>query len=63
MSVQVGNKKITDQNRNSSTLWQGSMINSTEGSVNANAAKDINVNGSNDICKQRYQYVWRYSEL
>ncbi|AYN86803.1 hypothetical protein [Commensalibacter melissae] len=46
MSVQVGNKKITDQNRNSSTLWQGSMINSTEGSVNANAAKDINVNGS-----------------
>ena len=46
MNVQVGNKKITDQNRNSSTLWQGSMINSTEGSVNANAAKDINVNGS-----------------
>ncbi|CAI3954812.1 S-layer family protein [Commensalibacter papalotli (ex Botero et al. 2024)] len=52
LSAQVGTKKVTDKNSSSSVTHTGSVITSTEGSVNMSANKDININGSNILTKQ-----------
>ena len=49
MSVQIGQKNVTDKKSTSNSLHTASDIISTEGNVNLNAGKDININGSNVI--------------
>ena len=49
LSVQIGQKNVTDKKSTSNSLHTASDIISTEGNVNLNAGKDININGSNVI--------------
>ena len=47
--MQIGQKNVTDKKSTSNSLHTASDIISTEGNVNLNAGKDININGSNVI--------------
>lgn len=47
--MQIGQKNVTDKKSTSNSLHTASDIISTEGNVNLNVGKDININGSNVI--------------